>query len=129
MSYSVSARGFPRVTSHPDSPLTSVTDHTITSVPVTTIRAQSGISASGVLHLPISLRLGLTEKARGSPLGQSSGVSACARKKKQILKRKMAMQPRYGDLSSWQDNGLGGLRVAAASGRDDQDARVLELER
>jgi hypothetical protein len=41
----------------------------------------------------------------------------------------MAMQPRYGDLSSWQDNGLGGLRVAAASGRDDQDARVLELER
>ena len=128
MSYSVSARGFPRVTSHPDSPLTSVTDHTITSVPVTTIRAQSGVSASGVLHLPISLRLGLTEKARGSPLGQSSGVSACARKKK-FKTENMAMQPRYGDLSSWQDNGLGGLRVAAASGRDDQDARVLELER
>jgi len=40
------------------------------------------------------------------------------------------MQPQYGmGLDRWQDNGLGGLRVEAASGRDAQDARVLELER
>ena len=38
------------------------------------------------------------------------------------------MQPQYGmGLDTWQDNGLGGLRVA--SGRDAQDARFLALER